>query len=430
MAAGFLVAVLAAVAAILATLPYEKELVHTPLVRNTSLTPDARPLSPGAGSGLPYSRTTLHFNSSGTASPHPVVVMAHGLGAQKDLGLHRYADPFARAGMAVLVFDYRTFGGSDGEPRHWVSPRRHVEDWRAALAFVKVPHLDGMENAKANLRTRGLPAVLRLLAAAAHDKLRAAAATGLDRLEAALAPPATASTAPVTKAKAAASDSPAAAVERLLAALRPAAAEAVSWLRAAAAPLLTPAYVKLLGAPGELALMQLQPAEIAAYFSKHPKEYQGGWRPLVLARVALETSSYRPITSLERLAGVPLLFVSAAQDSLCPAAAVRAAAAAAPGGGAEYLELPCDHFSAYGGEHLKAASERMTAFLRRHFGMQEGQGSEQGRGKGSGVEVQPEQAVGRSGEEEEQAASGGAEVDAGDAGGLAGGGTSPAVDAA
>ena len=150
----------------------------------------------------------------------------------------------------------------------------------------------------------------------------------------------------------------------------------------------------------------------------------------MLARVALETSSYRPITSLERLAGVPLLFVSAAQDSLCPAAAVRAAAAAAPGGGAEYLELPCDHFSAYGGEHLKAASERMTAFLRRHFGMQEGQGSEQGRGKGSGVEVQPEQAVGRSGEEEEQAASGGAEVDAGDAGGLAGGGTSPAVDAA
>ena len=38
----------------------------------------------------------------------------------------------------MLVFDYRTFGGSDGEPRHWVSPRRHVEDWRAALAFVKV----------------------------------------------------------------------------------------------------------------------------------------------------------------------------------------------------------------------------------------------------------------------------------------------------
>ena len=151
----------------------------------------------------------------------------------------------------------------------------HIDN-PAHTLVPQVPHLDGMENAKANLRTRGLPAVLRLLAAAAHDKLRAAAATGLDRLEAALAPPATASTAPVTKAKAAASDSPAAAVERLLAALRPAAAEAVSWLRAAAAPLLTPAYVKLLGAPGELALMQLQPAEIAAYFSKHPKEYQVG----------------------------------------------------------------------------------------------------------------------------------------------------------
>ncbi|KAG2439296.1 hypothetical protein HXX76_004655 [Chlamydomonas incerta] len=506
MAAAVLVALLAAAAAFLAALPYESELVHSPLLRNTSLTPDARPLSPGAGSDLPYTRTTLYFNSSGTAceawlytpvqgpAPHPVVIMAHGLGAQKDLGLHRYAHPFAAAGMAVLVFDYRTFGGSDGEPRHWVSPQRHVEDWRAALAFVKggglgpgydtervslwgtsfagghvlvtaaglqpgyvrsivsmVPHLDGVETAKSNLRTRGLPAVARLLAAAAHDKLRAAASLALDRLQSVLAPPAPNATAPAAAAgskaaaaSAAATDSPAAAVERVLAALRPAAADAVARLRSAAAPLLTPAYVKLLGAPGELALMQLRPAEIAAYFSKHPKEYQGGWRPLVLARVALETSSYRPITALERLAGVPLLFVSAAEDSLCPAAAVRAAAAAAPGGAAEYLELPCDHFSAYGGEHLQAASERMVAFLRKHFGMQEA-ASGPGSGAAPAAEAEAEaaeaveaeaeqgQQSGGSGvgeEEEGLAPHGGSEVEAGAAGAAVGGEAPPEVEVA
>ncbi|KAG2453519.1 hypothetical protein HYH02_001739 [Chlamydomonas schloesseri] len=452
------VALLGAAIAFLATLPYEAELLHTTLARNTSLTPDARPLTPGVSpDGLPYGRSTLHFNSSGTAceawlytpakwaaaGPLPVVIMAHGLGAQKDLGLHRYADAFARAGLAALLFDYRTFGGSDGEPRHWVSPRRHVEDWRAAVDFVKggglgpqydtervslwgtsfagghvlvtaadlppgavksivamVPFLDGIESAKANLRARGLPGVLRLLAAAAHDKLRAAAATALDRLGSALAPPNTDSTTATGKAQAAASaaaaDSPAAAVERLLAALRPAAADAVSRLREAAAPLLTPAYVKLLGAPGELALMQLQPAEIAAYFAKHPKEYQGGWRPLVLARVGLETSSYRPTKSLERLAGLPLLFVSAAEDSLCPAALVRAAAeaaavAAAPGGGAEYLELPCDHFSAYSGEHLEVASARMVTFLRKHFGLDEG-GSAAASAQGHEAKSQREEA--------------------------------------
>lgn len=33
----------------------------------------------------------------------------------------------AQAGMAALIFDYRGFGGSDGEVRHWVSWRRHLE---------------------------------------------------------------------------------------------------------------------------------------------------------------------------------------------------------------------------------------------------------------------------------------------------------------
>lgn len=60
-------------------------------------------------------------------------------GAQKDMGLHNYASRFAAAGLAVFVFDYRTFGGSDGEPRNWISPRRHLQDWRSALAHVRGP---------------------------------------------------------------------------------------------------------------------------------------------------------------------------------------------------------------------------------------------------------------------------------------------------
>lgn len=70
-------------------------------------------------------------------SPPPVVVLAHGLGSQKDFGLHLYADLFASDGFATFVFDYRTFGGSEGEPRHWVSSRRHIEDWFAAINYVK-----------------------------------------------------------------------------------------------------------------------------------------------------------------------------------------------------------------------------------------------------------------------------------------------------
>lgn len=70
--------------------------------------------------------------------PHALHAVSPGSmqGAQKDMGLHNYASRFAAAGLAVFVFDYRTFGGSDGEPRNWISPRRHLQDWRAALKHV------------------------------------------------------------------------------------------------------------------------------------------------------------------------------------------------------------------------------------------------------------------------------------------------------
>lgn len=64
--------------------------------------------------------------------------MGHGIGCQKDMGLDVYATGFAEAGLAAVAFDYRTFGGSDGEPRHWVSPARHIEDIEAVVRHVQV----------------------------------------------------------------------------------------------------------------------------------------------------------------------------------------------------------------------------------------------------------------------------------------------------
>ncbi len=39
-------------------------------------------------------------------------------------------------------------------------------------------------------------------------------------------------------------------------------------------PLLPPAYVKLVGLEGEMALMELSPEQLRAYFSKHPAVYE------------------------------------------------------------------------------------------------------------------------------------------------------------
>jgi hypothetical protein len=63
--------------------------------------------------------------------------MAHGFGAERTFGLEPFAERFAQAGLAAFVFDYRCFGDSEGQPRNLVSPRRHLQDWEAALSYVK-----------------------------------------------------------------------------------------------------------------------------------------------------------------------------------------------------------------------------------------------------------------------------------------------------
>ena len=69
--------------------------------------------------------------------------MAHGFGAARALRLYAYAAVFARAGYAVVVFDYRGWGDSDGVPRHVLNiadqqqpPRRLYRAATLTVAFV------------------------------------------------------------------------------------------------------------------------------------------------------------------------------------------------------------------------------------------------------------------------------------------------------
>lgn len=67
--------------------------------------------------------------------PAPAVVMAHGISAVKEMRLPAYAERFAAAGLAVLVFDFRNLGESDGEPRQEIDPRAQVADYRHAISW-------------------------------------------------------------------------------------------------------------------------------------------------------------------------------------------------------------------------------------------------------------------------------------------------------
>src|ERR1035438_3061751 len=85
------------------------------------------------------------YRPDGVANP-PIVVLAHGFAAFRDLRLDAYAERFAQAGYAALVFDYRHWGASEGEPQRVLDIGRQHADWRAAVAYAR--SLGGVDTAR------------------------------------------------------------------------------------------------------------------------------------------------------------------------------------------------------------------------------------------------------------------------------------------
>src|SRR5947208_9250204 len=73
----------------------------------------------------------------------PLAILGHGLGGTREFGLEPYARRFADAGIAALVFTYRHFGDSGGQPRQLLDIKRQLADWEAALAYAR--SLDGID---------------------------------------------------------------------------------------------------------------------------------------------------------------------------------------------------------------------------------------------------------------------------------------------
>lgn len=67
----------------------------------------------------------------------PCVVMAQGFSLTRRDGAPRYAEGFARAGLAALTFDYRHFGDSTGEPRQLTDHVLQREDLAAAVDLAR-----------------------------------------------------------------------------------------------------------------------------------------------------------------------------------------------------------------------------------------------------------------------------------------------------
>jgi len=270
-----------------------------------------------------------------TQKPAPVVVMAHGFSGVRDVRLPAYAEHFGEHGLAVFVFDYRHFGDSEGQPRQLLSWAKQLQDWRAALTYVRgmkevdgsriglwgtsfagghvivtasrehsvravvaqVPHVDGL----ASLRTIGDAGfLLRAVVAGVRDLVQSAFGQG-------------------------------------------------------------PHYVAAVSPPEDFACLN-RADSYSGFLSLIPP--QSTWRNQVAARILLTLGAYRPIAYAAQVQ-CPTLIVAARNDSLIPLASVRSMAKRLRHG--RLKVVGAGHFEVYTGELFEHLVELEAGFLAEHL---------------------------------------------------------------
>jgi pimeloyl-ACP methyl ester carboxylesterase len=266
-----------------------------------------------------------HYLPAGEAPPAPAVVMAHGLSGTRRDGLGPFAESFAAAGIAALLFDHRGFGDSGGEPDLF-DPRRQRQDWRAAIACARsLPGVDPERVAVFGSSMGGGNA----LAAAAEDPRIAATISQVPFLDV------------VTQAH---RSSPAVTGRMLAAAARGRSLPAV-------------------GQPHEAAFINAPGGE-AGWRHVVAIGEDSRWRNRASSRWLLRPP-YRPARLAARLHCPWLLCVGEADRVARPGPAI-AAARRAPFG--ELRTYPgVDHFDIYDGPAHAAVVADELAFLRRHL---------------------------------------------------------------
>jgi uncharacterized protein len=260
----------------------------------------------------------------------PIVLMAHGFGAEKTFGLEPFAEAFVRAGLAVLLFDYRCFGGSEGEPRNWVSPGRHIQDYEAALAHAKT--LPGIDPKRIGLWGTSFSGAHVIVLASRHPEVSAVVAQVpmVDGWSVFL------NTSPRKSLK-----------------LTP------TILRDLGRAVMghEPALLPLVGEPFSGSIMDA-PGDYEGYMRLVPPDTT--WRNACPARAALSAILYRAVRHAGKVR-CPVLLMMAAGDQVVPARSVRKAVSRFSHG--ELVSLDCKHFDPYVGEWFERACGAERDFL-------------------------------------------------------------------
>jgi pimeloyl-ACP methyl ester carboxylesterase len=293
---------------------------------------------PGNGESLAAWHLVGEGDAFASDRGRPCVVMAHGFGGTKDSGLLPFAEAFAEAGLDVLLFDYRGFGESTGEPRQFAWPPRHRDDYRAAVEFAR--SLGGVDPDRIVLWGTSWSGG-HVVYVAAEDPRIAGVITQTPDFDG------LATLRNIGKY---------AGIGQQLRLTALGAQDFVRMLRGQ-----EPLMIPTVGRPGELAGMSSQESEPGMRAIAGPT-----WRNEVTARAVFAEWTNRAISRMDKVR-CPILVVIGDRDTIAPSAAARAAAWNAKGH-VEVREYPCMHFDIYVREWRERAIADQLHFLRRRLG--------------------------------------------------------------
>lgn len=270
-------------------------------------------------------------------APVPCIVMAHGFGGTKDMGLDNYAIRFQEAGFAVLVFDYRHMGESEGEPRQLIWVPYQLEDWSAAVRFAR--GLKEVDPSNIALWGTSFSGGHVIVTAAKDDRIKCVSAQ-----------------CPLLDGRAAA--------EMMLKRTGPGYGLRIlahgqrdmvrSWFG------LSSHKIPIVGTPGSMACMTTPDSLLAfARLAQNPFVNE------VCARIVLRSGNYRPVNFAKDVS-CPVLLQICDKDSLLPVSAAKETEKQL-GKHAEVIHYPIGHFDIYVGDDFEKSVHDQLAFFKKHL---------------------------------------------------------------
>ena len=262
------------------------------------------------------------------------VVLAHGWTGVRVQRLDAFAERFAAAGLAALVFDYRHFGDSEGEPRQLLDIARQHEDWRAAVAYAR--GLEGIDPERIALWGSSFSGG-HVIAVAAQDPRIAAVVSQVPFVDGL-------------------ANLPRLGARNALRMTREGLRDQIGALFGR-----PPHMLASVGPPGAVAVMTSPDAE-PGFMALNPPGY--AFRNEAAARIALRVGSYRPIRKAAQVR-CPVFFAIADDDAVTPPDLAEKAAARAPR--AEVRHYAGGHFDPYVGELFERVVADEAQFLVHHL---------------------------------------------------------------